>query len=70
MGIGVLLSWAAESELLVINLSSLGERIPIWDIEMQVILAPFKLNYSNLDMQVILAIFSLCLEQILQLDSG
>ena len=70
MGIGVLLSWAAESELLVINLSSLGERIPIWEIEMQVLLAPLKLNYSNPNMQVLLAFFSLCLEQILQLDSA
>lgn len=70
MGVGELLSWAAESELLVINLSSLGERIPIFEIERQVILAPLKLNYSNPNMQVILAFFSLCLEQILQLDSA
>lgn len=69
MGIGALLSWAAESELLVINLSSLGERILIWEIGMQVLLAPLKLSYSNPNMQVLLAFFSLCLEQILQLDS-
>ena len=69
MGIGALLSWAAESELLVINLSSLGERIPILEIGMQVLLAPLKLSYSNPNMQVLLAFFRLCLKQILQLDS-
>ena len=69
MGVGELLSGAAESELLVINLSSSGERIAILETKMQVVLAPLKLNYSHPNMQVLLAFFSLCLEQILQLDS-